>query len=246
MRIQFVEIANFRKLWSARIDFDSEKTVFVGAINSGKTPNEMAETIRLPEHLKEHAWLFPAYVDNEYNVRGQYRGIVGWYAEDTADLHPPTTKELGEVFTPKDLVDHVLSYLDSNIWLDQDKTWIDPFCGNGNFLIEIKNRLIQNGCSEEVTLSHIYGVDIMKDNVEECRKRLDPDNKYSDIVNKNIVLADALKYHYRFDNSNWQDINIEDLSKKVERDYELIEEEKTSSKQNDEGTMVDLGQFFGK
>ncbi|MCK5709375.1 MAG: hypothetical protein KAI07_02445 [Deltaproteobacteria bacterium] len=52
----------------------------------------------MPEHLKEHAWLFPAYVDNEYNVRGQYRGIVGWYAEDTADLHPPTTKELGEVF----------------------------------------------------------------------------------------------------------------------------------------------------
>jgi alkyl sulfatase BDS1-like metallo-beta-lactamase superfamily hydrolase len=70
----------------------------IRAINSGKTPNEMAETIRLPEHLKEHAWLFPAYVDNEYNVRGQYRGIVGWYAEDTADLHPPTTKELGEVF----------------------------------------------------------------------------------------------------------------------------------------------------
>jgi alkyl sulfatase BDS1-like metallo-beta-lactamase superfamily hydrolase len=69
----------------------------VRAINKGMTPDEMAETIRLPEHLADHPWLFPAYVDDEYNVRGQYRGIVGWYAEDTADLHPPTTQEMGQV-----------------------------------------------------------------------------------------------------------------------------------------------------
>jgi alkyl sulfatase BDS1-like metallo-beta-lactamase superfamily hydrolase len=36
-------------------------------------------------------------LDNEYNVRAQYRGIVGWYAEDTADLHPPTIQEMGQV-----------------------------------------------------------------------------------------------------------------------------------------------------
>jgi alkyl sulfatase BDS1-like metallo-beta-lactamase superfamily hydrolase len=69
----------------------------VRAINRGMTPDEMASTIRLPKHLEEHPWLFPAYVDNEYNVRGQYRGLVGWYHEDTADLHPPSTKELGAV-----------------------------------------------------------------------------------------------------------------------------------------------------
>jgi AAA ATPase domain len=37
MRIQFVEIQNFRKLKSIRIDFASETTLFVGANNSGKT-----------------------------------------------------------------------------------------------------------------------------------------------------------------------------------------------------------------
>jgi alkyl sulfatase BDS1-like metallo-beta-lactamase superfamily hydrolase len=31
-------------------------------------------------------------------VRGQYRGIAGWFQEDTADLHPPTDKEMGETF----------------------------------------------------------------------------------------------------------------------------------------------------
>ena len=61
------------------------------------TPDEMAATIRLPKHLDQHPWLFPAYVDNEYNVRGIYRGVVGWFAEDTADLHFPSARELGEV-----------------------------------------------------------------------------------------------------------------------------------------------------
>jgi predicted ATP-dependent endonuclease of OLD family len=37
MRIQFVEIQNFRKLKSVRIEFHRETTVFVGANNSGKT-----------------------------------------------------------------------------------------------------------------------------------------------------------------------------------------------------------------
>lgn len=37
MRIEFVEIANFRKLLSTRVGLSSEKTIFVGANNSGKT-----------------------------------------------------------------------------------------------------------------------------------------------------------------------------------------------------------------
>jgi alkyl sulfatase BDS1-like metallo-beta-lactamase superfamily hydrolase len=69
----------------------------IRAINKGMSPDEMANTIRLPKHLEEHPWLFPAYIDNEYSVRGQYRGIVGWYAEDTADLHPPAPEELSQV-----------------------------------------------------------------------------------------------------------------------------------------------------
>jgi len=37
MKIAFVEIQNFRKLKSVRIDFSKQKTIFVGANNSGKT-----------------------------------------------------------------------------------------------------------------------------------------------------------------------------------------------------------------
>ena len=37
MNIAFVEINNFRKLKSCRIDLSPKSTIFVGANNSGKT-----------------------------------------------------------------------------------------------------------------------------------------------------------------------------------------------------------------
>ena len=68
----------------------------VRLINQGRSPEEMVEYIQPLKHLANHPSLYPAYVDFEYNVRAQYRGMIGWYAEEAADLHPPTTKELGE------------------------------------------------------------------------------------------------------------------------------------------------------
>ncbi|MBW2646931.1 MAG: AAA family ATPase, partial [Deltaproteobacteria bacterium] len=37
MRMSFVEIRNFRKLKSCRVEFSDRETLFVGANNSGKT-----------------------------------------------------------------------------------------------------------------------------------------------------------------------------------------------------------------
>jgi alkyl sulfatase BDS1-like metallo-beta-lactamase superfamily hydrolase len=68
----------------------------IRSLNKGMDADEMVEAVRLPQHLRDNPNLFPGYVDHEYNVRGQYRGIVGWFQEDTADLHPPTDKEMGE------------------------------------------------------------------------------------------------------------------------------------------------------
>lgn len=68
----------------------------IRSLNKGMDADEMVEAARLPKHLRDNPHLFPAYVDHEHNVRGQYRGIVGWFQEDTADLHPPTTQEMGE------------------------------------------------------------------------------------------------------------------------------------------------------
>lgn len=66
------------------------------AINLGLTPDQMVASIHLPQHLANVPSLFPAYSDWEYAIRGIYRGMVGWYSEDAADLYPPTSAELGQ------------------------------------------------------------------------------------------------------------------------------------------------------
>ena len=60
----------------------------------------------------------------------------------------------------------------------------------------------RSGCSLEQALSTIYGVELMEDNIVECKKRLagpDPTPEIIEILNKNIVCYDALKYDYTFD-----------------------------------------------
>ena len=80
-------------------------------------------------------------------------------------------KELGEVFTPAALVSEMLDKMPADTWLP-GKTWLEPSCGTGNFLVQILQRKLAKGHPPLQALSTIYGVDIMKDNVVESRKRL--------------------------------------------------------------------------
>jgi type I restriction-modification system DNA methylase subunit len=62
--------------------------------------------------------------------------------------------------------------LPEELFTDHSKTFIDPACGDGNFLIQVLDRKIKKGSSAIEALSTTYGVDIMQDNVNDCRKRL--------------------------------------------------------------------------
>lgn len=109
-------------------------------------------------------------------------------------------KATGEVFTPTPLVEEILDKMDQELFKDPTKTFIDPACGDGQFLSSALYRKLRNGIDFETALSTIYGVDLMQDNVDLCRERLlcgRDDLKH--IVKRNIVCANGLKYHYRFD-----------------------------------------------
>lgn len=111
-------------------------------------------------------------------------------------------KETAEVFTPTSLVESMLDELDINNFTSASKKFLDPSCGDGQFLASVLYKKIQNGSSFEQALSTVYGVDLMQDNVELCRERLlcgREDLRH--IVERNIVCADGLRYHYRFDGS---------------------------------------------
>jgi hypothetical protein len=111
-------------------------------------------------------------------------------------------KATQEVFTPSHMVIDILDKLDSALFADKEQTFLDPTCGDGQFLGEVLIRKMENGATFEQALSTVYGVDLMQDNVELCRERLlcgREDLRH--IVEQNIVCADALRYHYRFDGS---------------------------------------------
>ena len=125
-------------------------------------------------------------------------------------------KQTNEVFTPTELVQRCLDDLpDQTVFSDPTKTFIDPSCGDGQFLSEVLIRKLENDIDFETALSTIYGVDLMPDNVELCRERLlcgRDDLRH--IVEQNIVCADALTYHYRFDGTA-PDVTDQDLIAKA-------------------------------
>lgn len=115
-------------------------------------------------------------------------------------------KQTAEVFTPTPLVQEMLGELEENditLFSDPNKTFLDPSCGDGQFLSEVVIRKMErSGCTLEQALSTTYGVELMEDNVQLCKERLagpNPTPEILDILDKNIVCADALTYHYRFD-----------------------------------------------
>jgi hypothetical protein len=115
-------------------------------------------------------------------------------------------KLTAEVFTKTELVIEILDKIEKSqpsIFSNPNKTFLDNCCGDGQFLSEVVIRKMErSGCSLEQALKTTYGVELMADNVNECKKRLigpNPSQNIIDIVNKNIVCADALTYDYSFE-----------------------------------------------
>lgn len=136
--------------------------------------------------------------------------------------------ERGEVYTAEREVNAMLDLVKQETERI-DSRFLEPACGNGNFLIEILRRKLEivktrykksqweyekNGL---IAVMSIYGIDIMPDNVEECIERLfslfveyyknifkkQIKENYLDIVHfvftKNILCGDALSMK---DNTN--------------------------------------------
>lgn len=81
-------------------------------------------------------------------------------------------KATAEVFTPTDLVLKMVKKCGVDKFAP-GKTVLDPACGDGQFLVAVKwIKILFHGMNEEDALNDIYGVDLMRDNVDLCKKRL--------------------------------------------------------------------------
>lgn len=178
----------------------------------------------------------------------------------------------GEVFTNQrevnamlDLVKHETERIESR--------FLEPACGDGNFLAEVLKRkmaVVDSRYSKSqieweqyaiIAVSSIYGVDILEDNAQECRKRLFKifDEKYTSLfkdkrkneclksvkflLGRNILWGDALDFTNPETKkpivfSEWSAVNGSMLKR---RDYMfkfLVEKTHQFSLFNDEGNAA--------
>lgn len=123
-----------------------------------------------------------------------------------ADARSKRMKYTAEVFTPDLLVTQMLMKLPKSVWAE-GKTFCDPAVGNGQFLIYVLLQKIRRGHKPIEALRTIYGVDILPDNVNECRIRLlklvsafeDVTKEHIAIVLQNIACADSLEFDFEFE-----------------------------------------------
>lgn len=84
-------------------------------------------------------------------------------------------KDFAEVFTPSHIVKDMCNQVPDSVWNNIESTFLEPSCGNGNFLVEIYRRKLAI-CKDErdglKALASIVGIDIQADNCDESRKRL--------------------------------------------------------------------------
>lgn len=83
--------------------------------------------------------------------------------------------KFAEVFTAEREVKAMCKLIPDDVWQNIDSTFLEPACGNGNFLAEILERklnLCENVEQGLRALKSIYGIDIQQDNVEESKQRL--------------------------------------------------------------------------
>ena len=131
-------------------------------------------------------------------------------------------KDYGEVFTQKREVDSILNLV-KNETLNLESRFLEPACGDGNFLVEILSRKISilNSRFKKdkidfernsiIALSSLYGIDILSDNIDKLNVRLlnifvknyqdhfgeiNPDflKSIKYILKKNLKFGDALNY----------------------------------------------------
>lgn len=128
------------------------------------------------------------------------------YATDTRKSRRKGTNSTQEFFTPWTIVKKMCDKIPQSDWSNPEKTFLEPSFGNGNFVLAIIYYRLNAGIDWKTTLSTLYGIELMEDNVEECRERvlalldamdIDYDREEAlSIMRRNLVCSDFFKWNF--------------------------------------------------
>ncbi|MBN1106540.1 MAG: MBL fold metallo-hydrolase, partial [Deltaproteobacteria bacterium] len=69
----------------------------IRGMNMGLTPDELAESVKLPPHLARAPYLQPFYGRVSWSLRSMFNGNLGWFSGDSADLQPLSRRKEAEL-----------------------------------------------------------------------------------------------------------------------------------------------------
>lgn len=134
-------------------------------------------------------------------------------------------RDHGEVFTPDFLVEDMLNLVDNETKRIESR-FLEPACGNGNFLIKVLERKLDVVYKKYkksqfdyeknslLAISSIYGIDLLNDNIEQAKNRLYNFflEKYKKIYKKkiNILFLESVKYILNRNIIQWDALSLKD------------------------------------
>jgi len=145
-----------------------------------------------------------------------------------------------EDFTPESVVNDMLSCVSQEVFTDFNKTVLDNSCGIGNLLVAVLKRRLRDTHTETdaiLAVKTLYGVELMADNVKECRENL-----YNEVVNAyptikkhkdndyalRAIIRNRIQWHdsLTFDYDHWP--QIEHLKPGKKRENVSFEERRSA------------------
>lgn len=124
-----------------------------------------------------------------------------------------TRKKMGQVFTPYSVIKKMMDKIDKEIWLNEDKTALDPTMGSGNIIIAILyRRIVENNQNPVKAISNTYGIELDPKTHEYAKERI---KKFmSHFTNEDLTSI----IDHNFVCSNVFDWNIENWCSKTAKD----------------------------
>ena len=98
-----------------------------------------------------------------------------------------------EVFTPPELCKKIVNEIPLDIKQNPESTFLDNSAGSGNFIIALRDELINYHSEEHIVNNMLYAVELMEDNHKEMCDRLGVE-----VDHPHYICHDALTYDYSF------------------------------------------------
>jgi len=101
--------------------------------------------------------------------------------------------ETGEVFTPLELCRQMVNEIPEHQLKDPSSTYLDNSAGCGNFLVALRDKLLEYHELSHILDNMLYAVEYMEDNHAELCEAVGVPTDHP-----HYVCADALEYDYSF------------------------------------------------